>query len=89
MSRLPCGKALYERKLIFIKKGLQSTDPKKMSKVWFYFSTQIWCQKLIKKIMTVRLHIFNYAENKAAKVWTPFIFYLPQCLRENLPLKSY
>ena len=33
-GRLPSCKALYKRKLISINKWRQSTDPKKMAKVW-------------------------------------------------------
>ena len=34
MGRLPYRKTLYKRKLISIKKWLQSTDYKKMAEIW-------------------------------------------------------
>ena len=45
-SRLPCSKALCKRKLISIKKWLQSNDYKKMVELWSPFpinqNTEIW-----------------------------------------------
>ena len=40
-SSLPYSKALYKRKLISIKKWLQSTDYKNIAKVLFPFTTEM------------------------------------------------